>query len=59
MSPELALVRVNINRSFVRRTAMERPAKEGNSPVNENGFVLYSLFLSTAQVGVWVGSEEN
>ena len=40
MSPELALVRVNINRDFVRRTALERPAKEGNSPVNENGFVL-------------------
>ena len=34
--------------NFVRRTVLERPAIEGDSPVCENGFVLVLLFLSTA-----------
>ncbi len=30
---------------FVRRTVLERPATEGNSPVNENAFVLFNLII--------------
>ena len=33
-------VRANKNRNFVRRMVLERPTIGGNSPVNENGFVL-------------------
>ncbi len=38
---------------------MERPAKAGESPVRENGFVLVTLFLSTAPYGDWAGSRED